>query len=83
MDALLLVARLGTHIHNMRTDRALTMIALAGRSGVTRRKLSEIEKGELAVTMRHYAKVIACMGAESEVIKVRHPTFEALPEIIK
>lgn len=83
MDALLIVERLGRQIANMRKARGMTLVELAARSGITRQKLAEIEKGSPTVSINLYAKVLAAMGAELQVIPARRPTFEELHEVFR
>ena len=83
MDPQLVVERLGQQISTMRKYRGLTILQLAERAGVTRQKLSEIEKGKLTVSMHLYAKVIAAMGSELTVQPARRPTLEELREVFK
>jgi HTH-type transcriptional regulator/antitoxin HipB len=83
MDPQLLIERLGQQISTMRKQRGLTIVQLAERAGVTRQKLSEIEKGKPTVSMHLYAKVIAAMSSELSVQPARRPTFEELREVFK
>jgi len=83
MDALLLIERLGERIESMRKSRGLTLIDLAARAGVTRQKLSEIEKGKPTVSIVLIAKVLASLNAELEVIPARRPTLEELREVFR
>ncbi|HEY0286364.1 MAG TPA: helix-turn-helix domain-containing protein [Pseudomonas sp.] len=83
MDALLLVERLGRQIEGMRKTRGLTLIDLAAQAGVTRQKLSEIEKGSPTVSINLYAKVLAALNAELSVVPARRPSFEELREVFK
>lgn len=83
MDALLLIERLGNQIEHMRKARGLTLIEMAARAGVTRQKLSEIEKGKPTVSILLVAKVLASLNAELDVIPARRPTLEELREVFR
>jgi transcriptional regulator with XRE-family HTH domain len=83
MDAILVVQRLALQIAAMRKTRGLTLVELAARAGVTRQKLSEIEKGKPTVSINLYAKVLAALNAELQVVPARRPTFEELHEVFK
>lgn len=83
MDPQLLVERLGQQVNLMRRHRGLTIVQLADQAGVTRQKLSEIEKGKLSVSMHLYAKVIAALGSELAVQPARRPTLDELREVFR
>lgn len=83
MDPLLLVERLGEQLREMRVQRGMTILQLAARAGVTRQKLAEMERGKPTVSMFFYAKVIAAMTSELQVVPARRPTFEELREVFK
>ncbi|WP_426113414.1 helix-turn-helix domain-containing protein [Pseudomonas sp. DSP3-2-2] len=83
MDTVLVVDRLAQQIASMRKARGLTLVELAARSGVTRQKLAEIEKGSPTVSINLYAKVLAALGAELQVIPARRPVFEELQEVFR
>ncbi|WP_455922876.1 helix-turn-helix domain-containing protein [Pseudomonas putida] len=83
MDPQLLADRLGQQIQQMRTLRGLTIIQLAAQAGVTRQKLSEIEKGRTTVSLQLYAKVLAALNVEINLVPARRPTFEELREVFK
>jgi transcriptional regulator with XRE-family HTH domain len=83
MDPLLLIERLGVQLREMRLQRGLTLIELSARAGVTRQKISEMEKGKPTISMFLYAKVISAMTSELRVVPARRPTFEELREVFK
>ena len=83
MDTVLVVDRLAQQIASMRKSRGLTLVELAARAGVTRQKLAEIEKGSPTVSINLYAKVLAALGAELQVIPARRPVFEELQEVFR
>jgi len=83
MDTVLVVDRLAQQIASMRKARGLTLVELAARAGVTRQKLAEIEKGSPTVSINLYAKVLAALGAELQVIPARRPVFEELQEVFR
>lgn len=83
MDATLLLERLGSQIEEMRKSRGLTQVQLAYQSGMTRQKLSEVEKGSPTVAVNFYAKVLAALNAEIKVVSARRPTFEELREVFQ
>lgn len=83
MDPNLLIERLGDQIRQMRLNRGMTIIQLAEIAGVTRQKLSEVEKGKPTVSMLLYAKVLAALNGELTIVPARRPTFEELREVFK
>lgn len=83
MDPSLITQRLGQQITSMRKHRGLTMIQLAAQAGVTRQKLSEIERGRESVGIGLYAKVLAALQGELNVTPARRPTFEELSEVFR
>lgn len=83
MDALLLVERLGREVQSMRKARGLTLIELSAEAGLTRQKLSEIEKGSPTVSVHFYAKVLSALNAELSVVPARRPVFEELGEVFR
>ncbi|BAN48473.1 helix-turn-helix domain-containing protein [Metapseudomonas resinovorans] len=83
MDASILARRLGAQITEMRHNRGLTIIKLASLAGVTRQKLSEIEKGRLTVSMAMYAQVISALDAQITLVPAFKPTLEELEDLFK
>jgi HTH-type transcriptional regulator/antitoxin HipB len=83
MDASLLIERLGRQIQAMRKARGQTLIELAADAGITRQKLSEIEKGRSTVSIQLYAKVLAALNAEINIVPARRPVFEELHEVFR
>lgn len=83
MDPSLLVERLGRQIASMRKARGQTLIQLAADAGVTRQKLSEIEKGGSTVSIHLYAKVLAALNSEISIVPARRPVFEELHEVFR
>jgi y4mF family transcriptional regulator len=83
MDPLMVIERLGQQISEMRKNRGMTQIDLAESAGVTRQKLSEIERGKATVSINLYAKVLAALGAELTVVAARRPSFEELREVFR
>ena len=81
MDSQLLVERLGRQLRAMRLQRGYTLTQLAQSAGLTRQKLSAVENGGLTISIQMYAKVIAALGSELNVVPARRPTFEELKEI--
>ncbi|MCO7515852.1 helix-turn-helix transcriptional regulator [Pseudomonas guariconensis] len=56
----------------------MTKIQLAQRIGITRQKLSEIERGSLTVAMSYYCRALSVLGCELKVVPRRMPTLDEL-----
>lgn len=78
MDATLLVTRLAEKIRRRRLNRGLTQADLASLAGLTRQKVIAVEKGSMAVGMSAYAKVLAALDCELEVIPAAMPTLDEI-----
>ncbi|MDR0279626.1 MAG: helix-turn-helix domain-containing protein [Paucimonas sp.] len=78
MDATLLVTRLAEKIRLRRLNRGLTQADLASLAGLTRQKVIAVEKGSMAVGMSAYAKVLAALDCELEVIPAAMPTLDEI-----
>ncbi|MHA6197852.1 helix-turn-helix transcriptional regulator [Pseudomonas wadenswilerensis] len=78
MDPTLLVTRLAEKIRLRRLNRGLTQADLASLAGLTRQKVIAVEKGSMAVGMSAYAKVLAALDCELEVIPAAMPTLDEI-----
>lgn len=77
----LIAERIGQSIQAMRKHRGLTKVELAERIGITRQKLSEIEKGSTTVAMSYYCRALNALGCEVEVVPRRMPTLDELDKV--
>jgi len=83
MDHQLLTERLGKSIRELRANRGLTQAGLAERAGVTRQKLSQIEKGAGTVAMMFYARVIAALDSQLTTTPAQMPTLEEVGDVFR
>jgi transcriptional regulator with XRE-family HTH domain len=60
---------LGTAIAEFRVDRGLTQAELAGRVGLHRTYLSNIERGETPEFVRRYFALIEALGLEVTITR--------------
>ncbi|HBZ92256.1 MULTISPECIES: helix-turn-helix transcriptional regulator [unclassified Pseudomonas] len=78
MDYALITLRLGDQLRQRRLNRGLTQAALASLAGITRQKVIAIEKGDLTVGMTAYARALAALDAELEVVPAAMPTLDEI-----
>lgn len=78
MDYALITLRLGEQLRQRRLNRGLTQAALASLAGITRQKVIAIEKGDLTVGMMAYARVLAALDAELNVVPAAMPTLDEI-----
>ncbi|WP_296269928.1 helix-turn-helix domain-containing protein [Pseudomonas sp. UBA6323] len=78
MDYALITLRLGEQLRLRRLNRGLTQAALASLADITRQKVIAIEKGDLTVGMMAYARVLAALDAELEVVPAAMPTLDEI-----
>lgn len=83
MDAQLVLSRLGGQIKDMRTRRGLSQAQLASLAGMTRQKIAAIESGDGTVGSAYYAKALAALGAEVQIVVARLPVLEELGEVFQ
>ncbi|MDP3978306.1 MAG: helix-turn-helix domain-containing protein [Pseudomonas sp.] len=78
MDYSLITRRLGEQLRQRRLNRGLTQAALASLAGITRQKVIAIEKGDLSVGMVAYARVLAALDCELNVVPAAMPTLDEI-----
>lgn len=78
MDYSLVTQRLGQQLRQRRLNRGLTQAALASLACLTRQKAIAIEKGDLSVGMMAYARVLAALDAELNVVPAVMPTLDEI-----
>lgn len=78
MDHALITVRLGEQVRQRRLNRGLTQAKLAALAGITRQKVIAIEKGDLSVGMLAYARALAALDCEFEVVPARMPTLDEI-----
>lgn len=78
MDYSLITQRLGQQLRHRRLNRGLTQAALASLACLTRQKVIAIEKGDLSVGMMAYARVLAALDAELNVVPAVMPTLDEI-----
>lgn len=78
MDPSLIADRLGSLIRHRRSSRGLTQQRLAELSGLTRQKIIAIEKGSLSVALGAYARVLAALDCELQVMPAVMPTLDEI-----
>lgn len=76
MDYALITQRLGQQIKTRRLNRGLTQAQVAALADLTRQKVIAIEQGNLSVGMASYARVLAALDSELQVITAVMPTLE-------
>lgn len=65
-----LLRGLGENIRQSRVRRAYTMEMVAQRAGITRATLLRVERGDPAVALGIYARVLQALGLESDLEKI-------------
>ncbi|ONH57311.1 DNA-binding transcriptional regulator, XRE-family HTH domain [Pseudomonas cedrina] len=83
MDASLIMLRLAKQIRGKRLRQGYKQSDLAKLAGVTRQKIIEIEQGSMSVSMGAYARVMAALNCEMELVAARLPVLEELEDIFK
>ncbi|ATB65169.1 helix-turn-helix transcriptional regulator [Pseudomonas mosselii] len=78
MTPSLIIERLGEQIRARRLNRGLTQQALATLSGLTRQKVIAMEKGSLSVAVGAYARALAAVDCELQVIPAVMPTLDEI-----
>ncbi|CAM3605119.1 XRE family transcriptional regulator [Pseudomonas reidholzensis] len=78
MDHELISSRLGQQIRTRRINRGLTQLQLAELATLTRQKVIAVEKGSLSVGMGAYARVLAALDSEFEVVPAVLPTLDEI-----
>lgn len=68
----LLGSQIGSNIRNARKRRKLKMESLAEQSGISRPTLSNIESGNLSVSLGAYLSVLSALGLEKDMLKVAY-----------
>ena len=65
-----LLSRLGENLRLARLRRAYSAETVAQRAGITRKTLYRIERGDPAVSVGIYARVLQALGLEADLEKV-------------
>ena len=78
MTPSLIIELLGEQIRARRLNRGLTQQALATLSGLTRQKVIAMEKGSLSVAVGAYARALAAVDCELQVIPAVMPTLDEI-----
>ncbi|KNX80527.1 XRE family transcriptional regulator [Pseudomonas sp. 250J] len=78
MTPSLIIERLGEQIRTRRLNRGLTQQALATLSGLTRQKVIAMEKGSLSVAIGAYARALAAVDCELQVVPAVMPTLDEI-----
>lgn len=68
----LLGSQIGSNIRNARKRRKLKMESLAEQSGISRPTLSNIESGNLSVSLGAYLSVLTALGLEKDMLRVAY-----------
>jgi transcriptional regulator with XRE-family HTH domain len=68
----LLGSQIGLNIRNARKRRKLKMESLAEQSGISRPTLSNIESGNLSVSLGAYLSVLSALGLEKDMLRVAY-----------
>ncbi|QXH51855.1 helix-turn-helix domain-containing protein [Pseudomonas fakonensis] len=78
MDSSLITDRLGALIRTRRLNRGLTQQQVAALAGLTRQKVIAVEQGSFSVAMGAYAKVLAALDCELQVVPAVMPTLDEI-----
>jgi HTH-type transcriptional regulator/antitoxin HipB len=78
MDYSLITQRLGQQLRQRRLNRGLTQAALASLACLNRQKIIAIEKGDLSVGMMAYARALAALDAELNIVPAVMPTLDEI-----
>ena len=78
IDYSLIALRLGEQLRQRRRNRGLTQASLASLAGITRQKVIAIEKGDLSVGMMAYARALAALDSELNVVPASLPTLDEI-----
>ncbi len=65
-----LLRGLGEHIRRARLRRAYTAETVAQRAGISRKTLYRVERGDPAVALGIYARVLQALGLEDDLSQV-------------
>jgi transcriptional regulator with XRE-family HTH domain len=65
-----LLAGLGERLRLARKRRKFSVLTVAARAGISRTTLYNVEKGDPAVTLGTYARVLAVLGMEKDLERV-------------
>ena len=76
MDPELIATRLGRQVREKRLNRGHTQASLAALSRLPRQKIIAIEQGSLTVSLAAYARALAALECELNVVPARYPTLE-------
>lgn len=78
MHSSLITDRLGALIRTRRLNRGLTQQQVAALAGLTRQKVIAVEQGSVSVAMGAYAKVLAALDCELQVVPAVMPTLDEI-----
>lgn len=81
MDRRTLLSLMGDALQQARNHRGLTQGQLAGRAGITRQKVIQVEAGAGTVGVAYHAKLAGAMGLEFLLKPARRPTLDELPSM--
>jgi HTH-type transcriptional regulator / antitoxin HipB len=76
MDHSLIIERLAKQIRTRRLNRGLTQLQLAARADLPRQKIIAIEQGNPSVAMAAFAKALAALDCELQVVPAVMPTLD-------
>ncbi len=76
MDYALIIDRLSKQIRARRLNMGLTQVQLAARADLPRQKIIAIEKGGVSVSVAAYARALAALDCELQVIPAVMPTLD-------
>lgn len=65
-----ILSALGERIREARLRRAYAAEAVAQRAGISRSTLMRVERGDPAVSMGIYARVLQALGLESDLVHI-------------
>ena len=74
---------LGNNLKEARIKRRITMALLAERAGVTMVTLAKIEKGDAAVSLGIYAKILFILGLLDNLNKLADPTTDTVGKMLE
>lgn len=76
MDATLNLIRLGAELRQRRAARGITQADLARRAHLSRALVIRAERGDTAVSIGNFAKLLGAVGGELVAETARRPTLD-------